>query len=113
MSDTPSPGRPMGPSYICDKCRSQVSIGDWPYCKGSANDHKPGGKGGYAPFEEYIDPHILPYSDSRARETGFNRHLGRNIMGTRITSREQRRKLMKDNNIDFAPRPYGGGGSEF
>lgn len=102
-----------GPHYVCDECHSKVFVGDWPFCKGSASDHKPGGKFGHTPFAEYLDPHILPYSDPRARETGYVPGLGREVMGTRITSREQRRKLMKENNLDFAPRPMGEGGTEF
>jgi len=100
----------------CDICGAKLVVGGGPgeWCKGNPEYHKPMKMHGlYDPFTPYVDPHLLPYSDPRAHETEFNKNLGRHVRGVRITSREQRRKLMKENGIDFAPRPYGSGGTEF
>lgn len=97
---------------MCDACGAELKVGDWPFCKGDPSDHVNDGSFGFPPFEPYIDPHILPHSDPRAHSTGFNKHLGRNLTGTLIESREQRRKIMKEQNLDWAPRAYGTGGSE-
>ena len=95
----------------CKKCGRITRIGDWPFCHGDPAEHGNDGRYGHTPFEEYIDPHILPHSDSRAHETGVHPVLGR-ITGTRITSREQRRKIMKEQGLDWAGREHGTGGME-
>lgn len=96
-----------GEVLTCASCSQPRVAGDWPSCPHGA------GSFGHTPFDPYIDPHILPYSDPRSHEVGFNRHLGRQITGTRITSREQRKRLMKEAGVDWAPRQYGMGGTEF
>lgn len=88
----------------CVECGSQRESGDWPWCP-----HDRDGKYGHTPFQSYIDPHLLPYKDPRAHETEFNERLGRMVTGVRVTSREQRRRLMKETNTEWAPRPQGEG----
>jgi hypothetical protein len=94
--------------YICDKCGGTVHIGDWPFCKGGPDDHRPGGGFGFDPFTPYLDPHI----DPNGRDVKFVPSLGRKMQGTWITSREQRRAIMKANNLEWAGRPMGEGGNE-
>ena len=88
----------------CDKCGHKYVIGEWPYCP-----HGELGGGGYGSFQSYVDPHLLPGSDPRAQSVEFNERLGRRVKGVLIESREQRRKLMKETNTDWAPRPQGEG----
>jgi hypothetical protein len=92
----------------CDDCGQEIRIGEWPFCP-----HGAPGRFGYDSFASYVDPNILPDSDPRARDVEFNKNLGRHVKGTLITSRAQRRKLMKEQNLEFAGRPYGTGGTEY
>lgn len=94
--------------YICDACGKERVVGADPYCP-----HGGGfGAGLYDPFTPYVDPHLLPASDPRAKDVEFNKNLGREIKGVRITSREQRRALMKEQGLDWAGRSHGTGGME-
>lgn len=94
----------MSVKVRCDGCGEEYGIGEWPYCP-----HGGLGGGGYAPFASYVDPHLLPHQDSRAHSTEFNERLGRHVTGVKIESREQRRKIMREQNIDWASRPQGEG----
>lgn len=93
----------------CDRCGAQVQVGDWPFCKGDPKDHENGGSYGFSPFEPYVDPNILP----NGKDVGYNRHLGRMVTGTLIESREQRKRIMRENNIEWAGRTVDTGGREF
>jgi hypothetical protein len=96
---------------VCDECGGELRVGDWPFCRGRASAHAPGRGFGFDPFTPYVDPHILPHGDPRAcHETVTPQGL--KVRGTLIESREQRRHIMKEQNLDWAPRPYGEGGSE-
>ncbi len=95
----------------CDRCGAILRVGDWPFCKGDPIDHVSSKGFGFDPFVPYVDPNILPHSDPRARHEGVT-HDGRRVRGTLIESRSQRRQIMKEQNLDWAPRPYGEGGSE-
>jgi len=98
----------------CDICGAELIIGGGPgeWCKGDPEYHKPMKIHGlFDPFTPYVDPHILPFGDPRANVEGVHPVLGK-IRGTLIESREQRRAIMKEQNLDWAPRPYGEGGSE-
>mgnify|MGYP001608316453 CR=1 FL=1 len=46
-------------SYRCDRCGGLITIGSFPFCKGSPEDH---GKwsGAETPCEEFVDEHITP-----------------------------------------------------
>lgn len=89
---------------ICDACGAQRTVGQNPFCP-----HDGFGAALQEPFTEYVDPHLLPHSDPRAHDSEFNPRLGRVVTGVRITSREQRRRIMKETNTDWAPRPQGEG----
>jgi len=81
----------------CDICGAELVVGGGPgeWCKGDPEFHKPIRYMALQdPFTPYFDPHI-----SKTGE--FIRH------------REDRKRLMKQNNLDYAPRPYGTGGTEF
>jgi hypothetical protein len=85
----------------CDECNGEYGIGEWPYCRGTG-DHTPGIYG-FNPFPEYVDEHI--------KENGQDRGLngaGEPVVGTRISSRDQRRRIMKEEGLEFHGRRYGG-----
>lgn len=68
------------PSTACEKCGHVIVIGDFPYCKGSPDDHV-----GNTPFIatlDYIDPHISTKGP------------------VHITSHAQRRRLMRANGLE-------------
>ena len=90
---------------VCDACGKDYGIGDWPFCQGTG-DHS-AGKYGYDPFHEYVDEHILPPDTPMSREIGLN-NAGDPCMGTRISSREQRRAIMKEHGLVPKGRRYGG-----
>jgi len=63
----------------CNRCGRVLVIGDFPFCKGSPDDHV-----GNTPFVatlDYIDPHISPKGP------------------VHITSHAQRRRLMRENGL--------------
>ncbi len=71
----------------CDKCGSEVAIGDWPYCPHGAMGH--GMLGEFAP---YWDEHVAPSGDPR---------------GHYVTSLAQRWRLMRENNCHYAGKKVG------
>lgn len=87
-------------TVTCDDCGKRYGVGDWPHCKGTG-DHSPG-KYGHNPFPEYVDEHIL----EGGKDVGPN-GAGETVRGTRISSRDQRRQIMKENQIEFGGRRYG------
>ena len=93
---------------VCVDCGEERTVGDYPFCKGG---HRGRGGGGYDKFVKYVDPNILPPEDPRACHEGTDAS-GRKVKGALIESREQRRYLMKEQNLEWAGRPIGEGGSE-
>lgn len=93
---------------VCVDCGEERTPGDYPFCKGG---HTGRGGGGYGKFVKYVDPNILPAEDPRACHEGVD-GAGRRFKGTLIESREQRRHLMKEQNLEWAGRPVGEGGTE-
>lgn len=89
-------------SNVCEACGGERRVGDWPFCKGDPSDHAPG-KFGHDPFPGYVDEHIL----EGGNDIGPN-GAGEIVRGTRIDTRSQRRKLMKEANLEFKGRRYGG-----
>jgi len=84
----------------CDECGNDYRVGDWPWC-GGGGEHRPG-RYGFEPFRDYVDEHIL----EGGTDVGLN-GAGEVVRGTRITSREQRRAIMRANKIEFGGRRYG------
>jgi hypothetical protein len=84
----------------CDKCGGEYGIGDFPFCKGNANDHGPM-SGFDDPFEPYVDTQILNNKDPRC--TGVN-ELG--FRGVPINSRSERRALMKELGLQFGTQKF-------
>lgn len=78
----------------CEKCNGFVSIGDFPFCKGNPEDHSPGSTG-IEKALDYMDPHISPSGP------------------VHITSRSQRRALMKANGLEELGVKRGMPGSHF
>jgi hypothetical protein len=85
----------------CDTCGRELKIGEWPWCNGTG-DHSPG-KYGHEPFHEYVDEHIL----SDGKDVGLN-GAGEPVIGTRISSRDQRKAIMKAAGLEYKGRRYGG-----
>jgi hypothetical protein len=96
-----------GESHCCEVCNRPRSPGDWPWCPhGSPRNF------GFDPFTPYVDPNILPWTDPRAQHEVFSPIFRRKIKGTLITSREQRKAIMKEQGLDWAPRTHESGGRE-
>jgi hypothetical protein len=94
-------------SELCEECGGELLVGSWPFCNGDPKKHEPGPFfGHYAPFPSYVDEHILPDSDPRAQDIGPN-GAGETVRGIRIDSRDQRRRLMKEQGLDWHGRVYG------
>ena len=73
----------------CDVCGHQLEIGQWPFCKGSKEDHL-GPMGGFEdPMEPYDDWNITSEADS-----------------VLITTRSQRRKLMDKQGLDYRKKGH-------
>jgi hypothetical protein len=73
----------------CEECGGDVSIGDWPFCRGVRENHAP---------TSFIDD-SLDYVDEMIAEEPVH-----------FTSRLQRRKFMDKQGLDFRPkleRPIG------
>ena len=95
----------MSDKVRCDECGSDYGISDWPWCKGTG-DHT-AGKYGHAPFPFYTDEHLLSAEDPRAQHVGLN-GAGEPCRGVLLESREQRRKIMKEQGVEWKGRKYGG-----
>lgn len=87
---------------VCVRCDGLRQPGDWPHCSGNPQDHVPG-KFGNDPFKGYVDEHILP----DGRDIGPN-GAGEIVQGTRIDTRSERKRLMKENGLEYKGRRYGG-----
>ena len=92
----PDPSPSPSQFYECEKCHEQVTIGQWPYCPHGT------GLGELGEFHEYFDPHI---TSERDPSTGR--------VGRWITSRRDREKLMKQNNLEYSVRLLGMLGCEW
>lgn len=90
----------------CDECGGTYRIGEWPWCRGTGDHSR--GEYGYEPMHEYVDEHLLPPDDPRAHDIGPN-GAGEIVRGVRITSREERRAIMREQGIDWHGRRYGSG----
>lgn len=82
----------------CDRCGQVYSIGDWPYCP-----HGEARTFGNNPFHEYVDENLVP--DHLSGKTVGLSTGGHVVEGVRVTSRDQRRRLMKAGKLEFrSPR---------
>lgn len=70
---------------ICE-CGQEILIGDWPFCP-----HGRDGKGGLVPFKGYVNQHVAPPH----RWTPGHK-------GVLIESREQERRVFKENRAELA-----------
>lgn len=62
---------------LCDKCGSEINVGDWPFCP-----HGPAGRFGDDPIEPYWDENITQG-------------------GAMITTRGERRAIMSRAHLDY------------
>ena len=84
----------------CDKCGADYGIGDYPFCKGSKEDHGPM-HGLDEAFTPYVDIQLLPKDDPRC--TSVNEF---GIRGVPINSRSERRALMKEQGLQFGTQKF-------
>lgn len=91
---------PEKKQHHCEKCCGTVKLGDFPFCKGRQSDHGPM-DGFDDPFEPYVDVQLLDKKDPRC--TSVN-ELG--VRGVPITSRSQRRQIMKEQGLQFGTQKF-------
>ena len=72
----------------CEACGGEVRIGDWPFCKGNPSAHVPAPNFGEEPLEPYEDEHLT-------HEPG----------GVEITTRGQRRQMMREQHLEYHKLP--------
>lgn len=84
----------------CDRCGGTFYEGDFPWCRGSVADHGPM-RGFDDPFEPHVDVQLLPKNDPRCTATN---ELG--IRGVPITSRSERRAIMKEQGLQFGTQKF-------
>ena len=70
-----------GKTYICERCGGTVRIGDFPICHGNPSEHGPW-VGAEEPLSPYFDEMI-------------------STDGAEITSRGQRRQIMRENHLEY------------
>jgi hypothetical protein len=82
----------------CDTCGNEFGVGDWPWCPHEFI----GGDFGEEPLEPYMDEHITKKSAPGESPEPY---------GPVITTRGERRKLMREQNLEYRPKqyPYGAG----
>lgn len=84
----------------CKRCGSDYQEGAFPFCKGNPEDH--GSMGGFDdPFEPYVDVQLLDRKDPRCTSTN---ELG--MRGVPIGSRSERRKIMKEQELQFGSQKF-------
>lgn len=66
---------------VCDKCGKEISVGDWPWCKGAQSDHTPIKSFSYDAWEPYFDEHIT-------------------ARGAQLDTRGDRQRLMRENHLE-------------
>jgi len=82
----------------CDRCGSELRVGDWPFCSGdpSAHVHMDRCQMGEEPIQAYVDEHVAP----GGRDVGHDSE-GNPYLGHLITTRGERRRLMSRNHSDY------------
>lgn len=89
-----------GKAVHCEVCGTDYREGDFPFCKGDPAKH--GTMGGFDDaFEPYVDIQLLDRKDPRNDSVN---ELG--IKGITITSRSQRRALMKELNLQYGTQKF-------
>lgn len=90
----------MDEKIRCEKCGGEYGIGDFPFCRGRREDH--GEMHGFDDaFEPYIDTQLLDRKDPRCTSVD-----ARGVRGVSIDSRSTRRKLMKEQNLQFGSQKF-------
>lgn len=90
----------------CERCGQIYSIGDWPYCP-----HGEMRTFGNNPFKEYVDENLAP--DHLNPKTQGLSLGGKHVVGVRVTSRDQRKMLMRAGKLEFRSPKRGMPGCEF
>jgi len=84
----------------CERCGAIYGINDFPFCKGSKEDHGPM-RGFDDPFEPYVDTQLLQHKDPRCTSTN---ELG--VRGVPISSRSERRAMMKELGLQYGTQKF-------
>jgi hypothetical protein len=75
-------------------------VGAFPWCKGNPDDH--GEMSGFDDgFEPYVDTQILDRKDPRCDSVD-----PRGVRGVLINSRSERRRLMKEQNLQYGTQKF-------
>jgi hypothetical protein len=65
-------------TYICDRCGATVKVGDFPFCRGSADDHDGGWRGAEEPMEAHYDEMLSTdgetFTSMRAKVRFMDKH---------------------------------------
>ena len=85
---------------ICDACGGELKVGDWPFCRGDSSKHVPAPGFGDEPLD-YIDVQLLDRNDPRCDAVN---ELG--IRGVHITSRGQRREIMRELGLQYGSQKF-------
>lgn len=84
----------------CEKCGGEYGIGSFPFCRGNVQDH--GQMSGFDdPFEPYTDTQILDRKDPRCDSVDQ-----RGVRGVFIGSRSERRRLMKEQGLQYGSQKF-------
>lgn len=84
----------------CEKCGSNYTAGQFPFCKGIAANH--GQMHGFDDaFEPYVDTQLLDRKDPRCDSVD-----SRGVRGVFISSRSERRELMKSLGLQFGSQKF-------
>jgi hypothetical protein len=89
-----------GKTIHCEKCGGDYYEGDFPFCKGSIEDHDKM-HGFDDAFTPYVDVQLLDKKDPRCTSTN---ELG--MRGVPIGSRSERRQLMKELGLQFGSQKF-------
>lgn len=90
----------MEEKVTCEKCGAEYGIGQFPFCRGRAEDH--GQMLGFDDaFEPYVDTQLLDRKDPRCDSVDQ-----RGVRGVMINSRSERRNLMKQLGLQFGTQKF-------
>ena len=93
---------------VCDICGGEIHLGDWPFCGGDPSKHVRAESFGDDPMEPYVDIQLLDRKDPRCDSEG---PFG--TRGVRITSRGQRRQLMRELGLQYGSQRFEERGRKF
>ena len=73
----------------CSDCGGDLKFGDWPFCNGDPQSHVPAPNFGEEPIEPYVDWQLSSNTEDEPE----------------ITTRGQRRQIMRENGLEYRKVP--------